>query len=271
MLKILADAFGQDAAHLAAEEKQQLLSRLLGRLAHEIRNPLSSLDIHVQLLEEDLAQLAPPARAQVASRLEIIHGELHRLENTVKHFLRLARPSDLDPTPVDLAQLIRHVCQLLRPEADVRQIELAASLQEPLPVLLADSGQLTQALVNLIVNALQAVPPGGRVEIAARATPSAMQFPLPLDRSAARQESRSADGEVLLEVRDTGPGIAPDKLTAIFEPYYTTKEEGSGLGLWIAQQITIAHGGTLRAANAPNGGAVFTLRLPVPRKGTDRG
>ena len=280
MLKILADAFGQDAAHLAAEEQQQLLSRLLGRLAHEIRNPLSSLDIHVQLLEEDLAQLTPPARAQVASRLEIIHGELHRLENTVKHFLRLARPTDLDPTPVDLAQLIRHVCQLLRPEADVRQIELTSSLAEPLPLVLADSGQLTQALVNLIVNALQAVPPGGRIEVAARSTPSAMQFPLPLERSgnlpvvgeqgAGQQEHPAHDGEVLLEVRDSGPGIPPSQLAAIFEPYFTTKDEGSGLGLWIAQQITIAHGGTLRAANAPGGGAIFTMRLPVSRRAPEK-
>jgi len=278
MEKILADAFGQDAAHLAAEEKQQLLSRLLGRLAHEIRNPLSSLDIHVQLLEEDLDKLPAAVRDQMAARLEIIHGELHRLDNTVKHFLRLARPTDLDPTPVDLAQIIRYVCDLLRPEAAVRRIELATSLQDSLPPLLADSSQLTQALVNLIVNALQAVPGAGRVEVSARCVTSPVQFPLPLTgsdhapvaASAGRPDSRPS-GEVLIEVRDSGPGLPPDKLTAIFEPYYTTKDEGSGLGLWIAQQIAVAHGGTLRAANAPAGGAVFTLRLPLPSKGAARG
>ena len=246
MDKILAEAFGQDAEHLATEEKQHLLSRLLGRMAHEIRNPLSSLNIHVQLLEEDLAGLPAPANEQIAPRLEIIHGELHRLENIVKHFLRLARPTDLDPAPVDLVRLAGHVCDLLRPEAAGQQTELSAQLQEPLPTVLADAPQLTQALVNLVINALQAVRQQGRVEVAVFSGPS--------------------PDEVTLEVRDTGPGIPADKLGAVFEPYYTTKTEGSGLGLWIARQIATAHRGTLRVANGANGGAVFTLKLPLPPK-----
>ena len=93
---ILANALGQDVSKLAAQEKRLLLSRLLARFAHEVRNPLSSLDIHVQLLEEDIAQAPPPVREKTASRFEIIHGELHRLENIVKHFLSLAGPSSLD-------------------------------------------------------------------------------------------------------------------------------------------------------------------------------
>src|SRR5574339_1076652 len=96
MERILAKALGQDVTQLAAAEKQLLLARLLARLAHEIRNPLSSLDIHVQLLEEDLAQLSPGDRDRLAGRFEIIHGELHRLENLVRQFLRLAGPSALD-------------------------------------------------------------------------------------------------------------------------------------------------------------------------------
>ncbi|MCX6902937.1 MAG: ATP-binding protein, partial [Verrucomicrobia bacterium] len=123
---------------------------------------------------------------------------------------------------------------------------LSAQLQEPLPTVLADAPQLTQALVNLVINALQAVRHQGRVEVAVFAGPS--------------------PDEVTLEVRDTGPGIPVDKLGAVFEPYYTTKTEGSGLGLWIARQIATAHRGTLRAANGPHGGAVFTLKLPVPPK-----
>jgi signal transduction histidine kinase len=251
MDKILAEAFGQDARHLATEEKQLLLSRLLARLAHEIRNPLSSLNIHVQLLEEDLAHLPVPARDQATTRLEIIYGELHRLENIVKHFLRLARPSELDPAPVDLAALIRHVCALLRPEAEAQGTELAAAVQPTLPALMADAAQLTQALVNLVINALQAVQQRGRVEVSALVA--------------------NPGREVVIEVRDTGPGIAPDKLEAVFEPYYTTKEEGSGLGLWITQQILTAHHGTLRAGNGPAGGAVFTLRLPIGSQEASRG
>jgi signal transduction histidine kinase len=199
MDKILAQALGADAGQLAAEEKERLLSRLLGRLAHEIRNPLSSLNIHAQLLEEDLSRMPSEAREQMAPRLEIIHGELHRLENIVKHFLRLARPTDLDLEPLALAGVVTHVCELLRPEAEVRGIELELEMAEQLPALMADGAQLIQALVNLVVNAIQATGDKGRVEVALFA---------------------GANGsEVAVEVRDTGPGIPPDKLDALFEPY----------------------------------------------------
>ena len=107
MENILATALGQDVSKLAAQEKQLLLSRLLARLAHEIRNPLSSLDIHVQLLEEDLAQGPAQVREKAAGRFEIIRGELHRLENIVKQFLSLAGPSALDLQPVEPARLIQ--------------------------------------------------------------------------------------------------------------------------------------------------------------------
>src|SRR5689334_19482565 len=135
MEKILATALGQDVTKLAAQEKQLLLSRLLARLAHEIRNPLSSLDIHVQLLEEDLEQATPQVREKAAGRFEIIHGELHRLENIVKHFLSLAGPSSLDPQPVEVRKIIGHVCELLRPEAAVRGIEIAGTLPDDLPLV----------------------------------------------------------------------------------------------------------------------------------------
>lgn len=243
MEQILATALGQDVSKLAAQEKQLLLSRLLARLAHEIRNPLSSLAIHVQLLEEDLARTAPPVREQAAGRLEIIQGELRRLENLVKQFLSLAGPSALDLQPVAVAGIIEHVCELLEPEAAAREIQLVRSVAPALPPVTADPGQLTQALVNLLVNALQAVERQGRVEVGAL-----------LD----------ANGDVVrLEVRDTGPGVPVDKRSAIFEPYFTTKAEGSGLGLWIVQQIVTAHGGVVEVSSGADGGATFTLRLPL--------
>ena len=224
-------------------EKRDLLERLLARLAHEIRNPLSSLDIHVQLLEEDLGTLAPELRAQLNSRLEIIHGEVHRLESIVEHFVRLAGPSALDLESVELSRIINHVCELLRPEAAARQIEIIAQVQNGLPDLQADPVRLTQALVNLVINAVQAVERNGLVEV-----------------SVAR-----ADDAISVAISDNGPGISPEKLASIFEPYFTTKPEGSGLGLWIAQQIVTAHGGTLRAENRSERGAVFTMLLPLKR------
>ena len=248
---ILANALGQDVSKLAAQEKRQLLSRLLARFAHEVRNPLSSLDIHVQLLEEDIAQAPPQVREKTASRFEIIHGELHRLENIVKHFLSLAGPSSLDLHPVEVGKVISHVCELLRPEAATRGIEIAMNVPDSLPCVAADAAQLTQALVNLVINAIQAVGRDGRVEVSARL-------------------EQNAD-LLTIAVQDTGPGILADKQSAIFEPFFTTKAEGSGLGLWIVQQIITAHGGAVDATNAPGGGAVFTVHLPLPKKENGNG
>jgi len=242
---ILAKALGQDASQLAAAEKRDLLARLLGRLAHEVRNPLSSLDIHFQLLEEDLASLAPQMREQLSSRLEIIHGELHRLEGIVERFLRLAGPAGVDLEPVEIRKILAHVCELLRPEAAAREIEIASRVEGPLPRVMADPVRLTQALLNVVINAIQAVEKKGRVEVSAAV----------------------ADGQVCVAVSDNGPGIPPDKLASIFDPYFTTKSEGSGLGLWIAQQIVTAHGGSLQAQNGPAGGALLMMRLPLKREG----
>jgi two-component system sensor histidine kinase HydH len=239
---ILAKALGQDATQLAAAEKRDLLARLLGRLAHEIRNPLSSLDIHVQLLEEDLTELTPQLREHLTPRLEIIHGELHRLKGIVERFLRLAGPSALDLEPVDTLNLVTHVCELMRPEAASRNIEVSADVEDSLPKVMADPIRLTQALLNLIINAMQAVERNGRIEVRATAAPG---------------------DAVSLTVRDSGQGIPPERLASIFDPYFTTKAEGSGLGLWIVQQIVTAHGGSLRAENAPGGGAMFIMLLPL--------
>lgn len=247
MESILAKALGPEIAQSALAEKRNLLERLMARLAHEIRNPLSSLDIHVQLLEEDLGPLSAAMREQLAPRLEIIRGELHRLESIVDHFLRLAGPSALDLESVDLRSIVMHVCALLRPEAAARDIEIIPRVAEPLPTITADHVRLTQALMNLVINAMQAVSRKGRIEVTVVANNEAVQ----------------------LTVHDNGPGIPPEKLAAIFDPYFTTKPEGSGLGLWIAQQIVTAHTGSLKARNDPGGGAVFTMILPL--KGTADG
>jgi signal transduction histidine kinase len=238
---ILAKALGQESGQLAVAEKRDLLERLLARLAHEIRNPLSSLDIHVQLLEEDLG---PTLRGQLSPRLEIIRGELHRLESVVDHFLRLAGPSELSLESVELPRVLNHVCDLLRPEASARRIQLIIELDPQLPTLAADPVRLTQALLNLVINAMQAVEQGGRIEVTAA----------------------PASSSVVIKVSDTGPGIPPEKVGSIFDPYFTTKTEGSGLGLWIAQQIITAHGGSIQAQNGPAGGAVFVMTLPLNRE-----
>ncbi len=193
---ILANALGQDASQLAAAEKRDLLARLLGRLAHEIRNPLSSLDIHVQLLEEDLGTLAPGSKAQLNPRLEIIRGELHRLESIVSQFLRLAGPSALDLEEVEIGALAQHVCELLRPEAAAREIEIHVEAPDTLPLLKADPVRLTQVLLNLVINAMQAVDRKGLIRVSA-----GMQA-----------------GLLCVAISDTGPGIPPERLPSLFYP-----------------------------------------------------
>src|ERR1051326_379614 len=245
----MAKALEQELAPFATAEKQLLLSRLLAQLAHEIRNPLSSLDIHVQLLEEDLALVAPQAQNRFAGRLEIIHGELHRLENLVKQFVRLAGPSAPAMAPVQIANVIAHVCGLLQPEAAARGIEIITRVEPEIPLLFGDAGQITQALLNLLINALQAIERDGRIEV----------------------QVRPADGFLVVEVRDNGPGLPEGKVQALFEPYFTTRPEGSGLGLWIAHQIITAHRGAITAANGAEGGAIFSLRLPLQPIGEANG
>src|SRR5262249_33465703 len=150
---------------------------------------------------------------------------LARLENIVKRFLRLASPSTLELESVELPAIVRHVCELLAPEAAVRKVEIATEVEPDLPILIADGGQLTQALLSLMINALQAIEREGQIRL---------------------QVGRSTSNPALvIQVQDSGPGVPQEKLNAVFEPYFTTKEEGSGLGLWIAQQIAVAHGGTL--------------------------
>jgi signal transduction histidine kinase len=147
----------------------------------------------------------------------------------------------VDLEPVEMRKILNHVCELLRPEAAARDIEISSQVEDSLPRVMADPVRLTQALLNVVINAIQAVDRKGRVEVSAGVT----------------------DGQVSVAVSDNGPGIPPEKLASIFDPYFTTKTEGSGLGLWIAQQIVTAHGGSLQARNRASGGAVVTMQLPL--------
>lgn len=233
---------GEDVSFLAAEEKREFLSRLLARMAHEIRNPLSSLDIHVQLVEEDLLKLSQPVPSKVIGRFDVIRGELRRLDTIVEQFLRLASPSSLKLETVALSEIVTHVTELLKPEAEARKISFKAQISGSLPSIRADRAQLTQALLNVLINALQAVEKEGRIEVHAR-----------------RLKSKWLE----VAIQDSGPGIPIEKKGAIFEPYFSTKRDGSGIGLWIAQQIALAHGGDILVSDAPSGGAVFTFVLRI--------
>jgi two-component system, NtrC family, sensor histidine kinase HydH len=217
-------------------EQLAALGQLAAGVAHEIRNPLTSIKMLVQTLREDL-----DARGAAAEDLQIIELEIRRMERCLQTFLDYARPPMPDFRPLDLAQPIGKTLALIGGRARKQNVTIDWVPPASPVVVTADSEQIQQLLVNLILNALDVMPRGGVLDIA----------------------QRRLGGNVEISVGDTGPGIAVKVLPALFKPFVSTKETGLGLGLVTSQRIAEAHGGSLVASNREAGGACFTLRLPV--------
>jgi signal transduction histidine kinase len=215
--------------------------RLASGIAHEVGTPLNIISGRTEIL---LRSLPPddPGRAD----LEVIVGQIDRISAIIRSLLDTVRAHKPAIQPVAPAPLVERLLALLRPMARRRGVSLAAELPAPLPEAAADPGQLQQVLLNLLMNALEATPAGG-----------------PITVSAAPRDHDGRAG-VALTVADTGPGIAPEALGRVFEPFYTTKPpgQGTGLGLAICRDIVREHGGTLTVQNRPGGGAAFTVWLP---------
>lgn len=229
------------------ERSVEFLTTLTAGLAHEIRNPLNSLGIHASVLRAGLREVARDPAAADVSRLqrstEVFQEELSRLGEIVKQFLIAARPVRLDRRPTRLGDLLEAVAELLRPECAQRKITLTLETDPDLPPVPVDAGQLRQVVLNLAKNAVEAIPAGdpGRVTL----------------------RCALARDHALITVTDTGIGIKPEDKVKIFEPYYTTKENGSGLGLMVVWRIVRAHGGALAIDSAPGRGTTFSLALPL--------
>jgi len=217
-------------------EQLAALGQLAAGVAHEIRNPLTSIKLLVQTLREEFE-----ARGTPAEDLQVIELEIRRMERCLQTFLDFARPPKPDCQPLDLAVPISQTLALIAGRARKQDVTLEFT-PPPAPILVtADADQLQQLLVNLTLNALDAMPRGGRLRIELR---------------------ELATGQVELMVRDTGPGIAAKLLPNLFLPFVSTKETGLGLGLVTSRRIAEMHDGNLHAANMPAGGACFTLRMP---------
>jgi signal transduction histidine kinase len=217
-------------------EQLAALGQLAAGVAHEIRNPLTSIKLLVQTLREDM-----DGRGTAAEDLQIIELEIRRMERCLQSFLDYARPPKPDFRPLDLAQPIAKTLALIGGRARQQNVSIDYVPPATPIVITADSEQIQQLFVNLTLNALDAMPHGGSLTIA----------------------YRRLGGEVEVNVSDTGPGIAPKLLPALFKPFVSTKETGLGLGLVTSRRIAEAHGGSLIADNLPDGGACFTLRLPL--------
>jgi signal transduction histidine kinase len=233
---------------LTRQERLAALGHLAAGVAHEVRNPLNAIGMGIQRLEREFA----PAHAaeEFHTLCRIMRGEVARLNTIVQEFLSLARTPTLQRESIVLATLLQEVVALLEAEAKARSVRLTVQVLGSLPPLLLDRQQMQQALLNLLLNALQATPPGGAVQVTAEAGAT----------------------EVRLTITDQGSGIALEMLERIFDPYFTTKPEGTGLGLPIALRIIQAHGGTLDVRSIPGQGTTVEVRLPSgsPNEGIGR-
>ena len=223
-------------------EKMTALGRLAASVAHEVRNPLGAIDIQLQLLEEDLGELASVLKERLVGRLNIAQTEMKRLDRLVYNFLRFSRTPKLHLRQVSLNDVVRRVFELVSPEARERGVVLRLELSEDLPAINGDEDQLGQAVLNIVVNAFQSMATGG--DLTAR--------------------TQTESGQVCLMLTDTGCGIPEEEVDRIFEFYYTTKDEGTGLGLSIAQRIIYQHGGHIDVESLPERGTTFRVYLPVP-------
>jgi len=219
------------------------MGELASTVAHEVRNPLNAVGMTAQRLKREFLGAAPADagdRAELEELLSVMASETQRIDRIVQQFLEYARPPRLAPEPVDLGTLVGDVARRARSVAEARGVSLDVDVPGT-GTALVDPAQLRQALDNLVRNAVEATPEGGRVSLAAR-----------------REDRGHA-----IEVRDSGRGIEPDHLPRIFDLYFTTKADGTGVGLAVTQQIVAAHGGTIEVDSRPGAGTTMTVRLPA--------
>jgi signal transduction histidine kinase len=230
-------------------EKLAAVGTMTAGLSHEIRNPLNAAALQLTVLERRIQKLGREVQPALLEPLTLVRDEIRRLDHILEDFLQFARPRDFAPKPIEVVATAARVVDLLAVEAERRGVRLERDLL-PCPPVTGDEERLRQVLVNLGLNALEAVADGGRVLVACR--PEAGD-PQASDRGA----------HVLVWIEDDGPGVPAEVRDRVFEPFFTTKATGSGLGLSIVHAIVAQHGGTIAVDEASLGGARFTLRLPV--------
>ncbi len=220
------------------------LHTLSAGVAHELRNPLSAVDLNLHLLEEEL-RAGSRITGSLDKYLHVLSAETRRLGAILDTFMKFARPGALRLHAVDTGQVLSHIMSLLRYEAQEHRIQLDCTTSDPLSAIMGDETEISQVLVNVIVNAFQAMPEGGACRVTARGS--------------------RADGKhwVELTVQDSGVGIEQEALPRVFEPFYTTRTAGSGLGLAIAYRIVQDHEGTIQVSSVPGKGTTVVIRLPA--------
>jgi len=234
----------RSAQQIIESERLNALTLLAAGVAHEIGNPLNSLHIHLQLMERQAHKLDRAAREELQESIDIARSEVNRLDSIVTQFLRAIRPSKPELHPENVNTIVEETLRFFTPEIQDRDIVVEQELRSDLPVLQIDRDQMKQAFYNVIKNSLQAMKRRGTLRIRT-------------DRD---------DTHVLISFIDTGSGMSAENLGRVFEPYFTTKPSGTGLGLLIVRRIVREHGGELSIESSEGKGLTLTIRLPYVDK-----
>ena len=217
------------------------IAKLAGGLAHEIKNPLSTIRLNMELLAEDLAESDMPRDRRALAKINVVQRECQRLQNLLDNFLNFAKLRTLRLEPCDLNAEIDRVLEFFRPQANQAGIEIVKYFDPELPSVVIDQEAFRGAMLNLILNAQQAMPDGGQLVVRTRP---------------------SANG-VSIELIDTGEGMDDETMPHIFEAFYSTKSGGSGLGLPTARKFIEGHGGRINVQSQLGKGTQFTVELPA--------
>ncbi len=233
-----------DGAASPADRDYVELAELSGSFVHEIKNHLSTLGLNLQLLAEDFQEPQSQRERRALERIVRLQGECQRLVDVSNDFLRFARLRELERAPADLAEVVEEMVDFFGPTARQSRIEIKSYVPAGMPPVLLDRDLFKQALLNLFLNAQQAMPEGGSLTIQAC-------------------EPQESPHTVCLMLIDTGVGMTPDVAAKAFRPYFSTKKGGTGLGLATARKIIEAHGGEITVQSEPARGTQFTIQLPA--------
>lgn len=225
---------------LSRAERLSALGEMAAKISHEIRNPLGIIKMSAGLLKKKMAALDPSNSVP-----DVIVEESDRLNNIITDFFNYAKPRNLKLTPCRVQDVLEKNLNFLAPQMDQQGYRIRAHYEENIPEIMADSTMLYQAFLNLLINSMQAMPKGGTIRV----------------------EAASNGKQVYITLEDEGEGIADDLLEKIWEPFFTTKEKGTGLGLGIVKNIIDSHRGTIRIENRSTGGARVNVNLPVAQGG----
>jgi len=222
---------------LQTADRLSAISRVSGGVAHEVKNPLNAILLHVEVARAKLAA----GDSEVGPEMEIISREILRLDRVVKTFLDFTRPVELHLTTVPVQDLVAEIVELARPQAESSQIRVTVQQEAENAEVRVDQDLLKQAFLNVVVNAIQIMPEGGELGL----------------------QSSVTEENAEIRISDTGPGIPPELRDKIFRLYFTTKKEGSGIGLAMAFRIVQLHDGTIDFTSEPGKGTTFVIRLPL--------